>query len=235
MHQDTRHVRNAAPAAWCHSTNGFTLPSMRTSAAFVSPLLVPNTLRRMPAAVHRDLRPRRTWTTRRRCLSIAVMSKYAVLLLQAIVRRALDVRQRQVREHVEHLRHHRCEPALVQITQKTRERQFARERVVEELVDVGAEVPPARERTAPPGSASSCSRTCSYGASVWSTVTPVVRAQPLDGVIGGAVVEKHTVPDAERLVMIHERPDVQRTIAHDRDDEELVRSVLDVRTGHAGV
>ena len=33
--------------------------------------------------------------------------------------------------------------------------------------------------------------------------------------------------DAERPVVLHERPDVQRAIAHDGDDEELVRCVVD--------
>ena len=35
------------------------------------------------------------------------------------------------------------------------------------------------------------------------------------------------MPDAERPVMLHERTDVQRAIAHDGDDKELVRSVFD--------
>ncbi len=51
--------------------------------------------------------------------------------------------------------------------------------------------------------------------------------ESIDRVVGGAIVEKHAVPNPERLVVIDERPNIQRAIAHDGDDEELVWCVVD--------
>ena len=150
-----------------------------------------------------------------------------VRVFQPIVGSALDVAQRQLREEVEHLRNDSREPALVQILEKAPKRQFTRQRVVEELVDVRAEVPlvggEALREVALHRVLEFLVRRiglehCHSGMSTES----------VDRVVCGAVVEKHTMADPERPVVLEERLNVQRAVAHDGDDKELVRRVVDV-------
>ena len=147
-------------------------------------------------------------------------------LFQRIVRVALHIRQRHVREHVEHLRDDGAEAAGIEVAKKAVERQLIGARVIEQFVDVHAQVPASGRKDI---------RQVALHRVLVGGIRRVGRqhghariaAQPRNRVVRGAVVEEDVMGDAEGLIVLHERADIEGAVPDDGNDQQRLRSVVD--------